>query len=657
MNMPLSIRCASRCLAIGIAAAVLLAPGFGSGYARAQDQAPSFNETELMFLGEELYTVSIASRRVETLQRAPAAVTVISAEELKKYRTLAEVLRQVPGFFIDRNEVKERIYLRGIPDSFLVLMDGVPFSCDATTIDYPRGLDLSLSYIEKIEIVRGPGSALWGPDAFSGIINLVTRKGADLQGVSLIAEGGSFDSKRAESLAGFNRNNWDGMLFMSTTKTEGFEHDLHNGQERPHDHYDEAYGKLSYKDILEISGRYSRYRDFYTEPVFMYEGSEHKPFSFIQATLNKSFEKSSVSLQGWFQYFDNLDDYGQSRFTQNNKQYGLEAKYDFSLWERHFMTLGSSFRYNDGSKTTFTFEDQDFDYFRRYFTRRYSGYFQDKWKITQNLEATAGVRYDDHSIYGEFTSPRAGVNYLFLDYFNAKLLYGRAFRTPTLAFLIEQIGLEPERIDSYEAELGFHYKNRFGIELNFFYNKLKDIIERDASGTLKNTGEEHIKGIELSITGKPLRSLSVYANYSRLFGNRQRGSRATVEIPDVEDPGQTTESTIESFLNVAPDNVFNCGIDYSFLRHYRAGLELNYVDERRLGTLTQSTEPAVSQRRTLGSYVLWDFYLSVKDLPFKNLELALKVKNITAKKYDTRGVFGLVDGRGRASFVTINYRF
>ncbi len=657
MNLRIPSRCIRWCLAAGIGVAAMLALLPGGGRALAQEKPPAFEETELMFLGEELYTVSIASRRIETLQRAPAAVTVISAEELKKYRTLAEVLRRVPGFFIDRNEVKERIYLRGIPDSFLVLMDGVPFSCDATTIDYPRGLDLSLNYIEKIEIVRGPGSALWGPDAFSGIINLVTKKGADLQGVSLTAEGGSFNTERAETLAGFNRKDWDGLLFMSTTKTKGFEHDLHNGQERPHDHYAEAYGKLSYKDILEISGRYSRYRDFYSEPVFLYEGSEHKPFSFIQATLNKSFEKSAFSLQGWFQYFDNQDDYGPSRFTQNNKQYGLEGKYDFSLWEQHFLTLGSSFRYNDGSKTTFTFEEQDFDYFRRYFTRRYSGYLQDKWKITQNLEATVGLRYDDHSIYGEFTSPRAGINYLFLDYFNAKLLYGRAFRTPTLAFLIEDIGLDPERIDSYEAELGFHYKNLFGIELNFFYNKLKDIIERDASGTIRNSGEEDIKGVELSVTGKPHRSVSVYANYSHLFGNRQSGSQATVEIPSTEDPSQTTESTVESFLNVAPDNVFNCGVDYSFLRHCRAGLELNYVDERRLGTLTQSTEPSVRQRRNLGSYVLWDFYLQVRDLPFKNLELALKVKNITAKKYDTRGVFGLVDGRGRAAFITINYRF
>ena len=429
------------------------------------------------------------------------------------------------------------MYLRGVPDSFLVLMDGVPFSNDTSTNSYPREMELSLDYLEKIEIIRGPGWGLWGADAFSGIVNLVPRKGKDLEGVSLTAEGGSFDTKRAETLAGFNRKDWDGLLFMSTAKTKGFEHDLHNGQERPHDHYDEAYGKLSYKDILEISGRYSRYRDFYSEPVFMYEGSEHKPLSFIQATLNKSFEKSAFSPAGVVSGIDNLDNYGKSQFTQNNKQYALEAKYDFSLWEQHYLTLGSSFRYNDGSKTTFTFEDQNFDYFRRYFTRRYSGYFQDKWKITQNIEATAGVRYDDQNIYGTISSPRAGLNYLFLDYFNAKLLYGRAFRTPTLAFLIEQIGLKPERIDSYEAELGFHYKNLFGIELNFFYNKLKDLIERDASGAIRNTGEEDIKGVELSITGKPHRAVSLYASYSHLFGNRQSGTQATIDIPSAEDPG------------------------------------------------------------------------------------------------------------------------
>ncbi|MCP4717114.1 MAG: TonB-dependent receptor plug domain-containing protein, partial [Deltaproteobacteria bacterium] len=122
-------------------------------YCTAADAAPAsdnesiFSETELMFIGEELYTVSIASRKPEPLRRAPAAVTVIQGEQLKSYRTLAETLRGVPGFFIDRNEVKERIYLRGIPDSFLVMMDGVPFSNDSSTGDYPRGMELSLEYL------------------------------------------------------------------------------------------------------------------------------------------------------------------------------------------------------------------------------------------------------------------------------------------------------------------------------------------------------------------------------------------------------------------------------------------------------------------------------------------------------------------------------
>ncbi|MBW1824963.1 MAG: TonB-dependent receptor plug domain-containing protein, partial [Deltaproteobacteria bacterium] len=87
-----------------------------------------FQDTKVMFVGKDLYTVSIASRREEPLRRAPAAVTVISGEELKRFRTLAEALASVPGFFADRNEIKNKIFLRGMPDSFLVMMDGVPFS-------------------------------------------------------------------------------------------------------------------------------------------------------------------------------------------------------------------------------------------------------------------------------------------------------------------------------------------------------------------------------------------------------------------------------------------------------------------------------------------------------------------------------------------------
>src|SRR4030042_1466072 len=76
------------------------------------------SDTMLMFVGEELYTISAASRREESIRKAPAAVTVLGRKELKRYRTLAEALKAVPGFYLDHTGRKEEIYLRGVADSF-----------------------------------------------------------------------------------------------------------------------------------------------------------------------------------------------------------------------------------------------------------------------------------------------------------------------------------------------------------------------------------------------------------------------------------------------------------------------------------------------------------------------------------------------------------
>jgi outer membrane cobalamin receptor len=616
---------------------------------------PLFEETQLMFLGEELYTVSIASRKAEPLRRAPASVTVIQGEELSKYRTLAEVLRRVPGFFVDRNELKERIYLRGIPDSFLVMMDGVPFASDASTIDYPRGMELSLDYIEKIEIIRGPGSALWGPDAFSGVVNLVPRRGEQLQGVQAAAAIGSHGTRANSGQAGFAKHGWDGYMFGSYALTEGFERDIPGRRTRKDDYFGEVYGRISYKDLFEISGRHSHYRDFYSERLYRLQGSEYKRVSFVQATLNKSFDDASLSLQGWFQYFDSLDDYDQTRYTQHNRQYGLEAKYDRELFGNNFATIGASLRYNDGSKTRFGFRERTYEYFPRYDTRLYSLYFQDKWKLTDSLETTVGLRYDYHSEYRRHYSPRIGINYVFWDFFSLKLLYGRAFRTPTLAVVIEESRLDPERIDSYEAELGFQYRNMVGATISYFYNRLNNLIERNPLGEISNRGSDHIKGVEVTLHYRPRPFVAVYANYSHLFGNRQKGARATSQVPSDEDPNRSVDTTIESFFNVAPDNVFNCGIDVDFLRRCRLNLAVNFVDRRKL--VVDRTRGTPRGRRSLASRALFDVNLFVRDVGLRNLDLALQVRNLTDREYSTRGVYGTVEGEGSALYWIVHYRF
>ena len=461
-----------------------------------------------------------------------------------------------------------------------------------------------------------------------------------------MAEQGSFDTGRVAGQAGFNRHGWDAFVFGATARSEGFEDDLPNDRQRHDDRVGEVYARLSYRDLFEISGRFSDYTDYYSEPSFLLQGAEEKSFSFVQTTLSKSFERSSVSLQGWFQYFENRDDYDTSGYRQFNRQYGLEGKYDVSLLSSHVSTFGMSFRYNQGSSTRFVSRGTSLSYFPDYDTRLFSCYFQDKWSLSDNLEATVGLRYDNHSEYESFVSPRFGVSYQFFDYFTLKLLYGRAFRTPSLVSLIEESGLDPERIDSYEAELGFHYRNRLNFTLNYFYNELDDLIQRDAFGAIANRRKENIKGIEAAVRWRVTDQVSLYGNVSHLFGDRQQGTRGTQD----PDEGGTT---IESFYNVGPDNMGNLGGSYTPWPWLTVSLEMNWVDARRLSRVVSTP----GGRKRLGSYALFDLYVAVRDLPLRNMDLTATWKNIFDRDYTTRGVFGLVDGQESAVYVSLRYRF
>jgi len=611
-----------------------------------------FQDTKVMFIGEDLYTVSIASRREEPLRRAPAAVTVIAGEELKRFRTLAEALASVPGFFADRNEIKNRIYLRGIPDSFLVMMDGVPFSNDTSTRNYPREMELSLHYIEKIEIIRGPGSALWGADAFSGIVNLVTKKGKDIQGTTLSSEVGTFNTQRYKLLSGYNKHDIDLLLSATYSASDDFEHNLPGLNERKRDHFTEFYGKLRYKEDLEVSGRVSRYKNFFSMPRFNLNGEEYTPFSFLQVTYNKEIGSSSnLLLNAYLEHFKSLEELDLFTLRNENWQYGWEGKYDFNLFESHFLTLGLSMKMNDGRKTRARIKLLDspiFTTIRSFDTRLFSLYFQDKYKITDNLELTAGVRYDKHSEYRRTISPRVGISWSFFNNFNLKLLYGRAFRTPALYVLLDKSSLKTERIESYEVELGYQYEEILSLNLNFFYNKLRDIIEEVELGIVRNRGRDHVKGIEFSALYQPTSTLSFYANAFYLFKNRKEFE---FMAPSSIEYSQAEEISFES-SSIAPRSVSNWGINYSFLKYVTLNLHFAYYAKRKLGQ-----NKFYRREGNVSPYLMVDGNLFLKHLLNDRLEMSLRVRNAFDTDYHSRGKYSVIDGAGRGVFFSLQYKF
>jgi len=153
---------------------------------------------------EELMEVEISTGTSKLLRDAPAAVSIITADEIKNMgaRTLSEVLETIPGLHVSpsTSQLPSSIFtFRGVKTVFgpqvLMLIDSerMSFYNDGARI---TGLKLPVSNIRRVEVIRGPGSALYGADAFSGVINIVTQKGEDINGVEVGADFGSFNGRQ-----------------------------------------------------------------------------------------------------------------------------------------------------------------------------------------------------------------------------------------------------------------------------------------------------------------------------------------------------------------------------------------------------------------------------------------------------------------------------
>lgn len=197
---------------------------------QAQTDRPSREEDELALSFGDNATVSIATGAQQPLRRAPAVATVITAQDIKAMGAtdLNDVMETVPGVHVSRSPVAYTpLYqFRGISSDYnpqtLVLQNGVPMT---TMFIGNRGLfgyGLPLENVERIEVIRGPGSALYGADAFSGVINIITKSSADIQGTEVGARGGSFNTYDAWVLHGGKLGAMDVAAHFRAGRTDGF---------------------------------------------------------------------------------------------------------------------------------------------------------------------------------------------------------------------------------------------------------------------------------------------------------------------------------------------------------------------------------------------------------------------------------------------------
>jgi iron complex outermembrane receptor protein len=486
-------------------------------------------DTELAALGDEailfeaIPSVYGASKYEQKTTEAPSAVSIVTGEEIRQYghRTLAEVLASTQGIFSSYDRNYTYLGVRGFarPGDYnsrvLLLVDGHRLNdpvYDAALVGTEFPVDVGL--IDRVEVIRGPSSSLYGTSAFFGVVNVITRRGRDLDTAELSTEVGSRASYQPRMTYGKRLSEHADLLGSASYYQSDGERRLHysefddpatNDGVAVNADGDEArryFGSASYRGFALQSGYGSRDKHIPTaafETVF----DTDRTYTTDELTWVDLSWRGEAG-PGWdllsrvyydrYEYRgDYLYDYsttGVPELVVNQddtvgERWGTELNASRTFFEDHKLTLGGEFRDN------FRLDQMNFDR-RPAFTylddkrgaRDFGLYLQDDHAILENLLVSAGVRYDHYDTFGGNLSPRLALIYDPLARTTVKLVYGEAFRAPS-AYELYYGGstqkaspdLEPELNQTLELVLEQGLGEHFRAGASLYRYEIDDLID------------------------------------------------------------------------------------------------------------------------------------------------------------------------------------
>src|ERR1035437_6235724 len=650
---------------------------------RASETETNQNSADLTSLSlEALMEIEVpvvfgASKFEQKATAAPSSITVINSEEIKRYgyRTLADVLKSVPGFYVSYDHNHAFLGSRGVSlgdfnSRILLLVDGHRINnnlTDGAFIDTAFILDIDL--IDRVEIIRGPGSVLYGNNAFFGVINVITRQGKQLNGAEVSGEYASYDTYKTRVTYGKLFTNGVQLLlsgayydsagpdrlfykeFNSPDQNNGVAHNMDGGSSGS------FFGSLGYADFTLEGAFISREKE---NPTAQFGSTFNDPRlrttddqGYTSLKYAHSFpEIVDVTAQVYYDRSDFEIGYPtaigpSTTFFSKEKDagewWGTEVQLNKRLWERHTITLGAEYRddfrqhqevFDPASGTVFTDANRD--------RQSYGVYLQGDFAVLTNLHLNGGVRYDQVGDFAPAFNPRFALIYNPWEKSTFKAIYGTAFRAPS--FYEYTLGgpgqvLKPEEITGYELvyeqDIGRHLRS----SLSGFYNEMNDLIVFD-SGSFTNFNAQ-TKGVELALETFWPSGIRGRASYS--FQDT-RDNSAGWDVPD------------------SPNNLLKLNLTVPLVRDkVFAGLEFQYASNRRsLHNTTAGNQAVTVQGEDAAGFGVVNLTLFSQKL-IKNLEFSASVYNVLDRHYgDPASSFHVQDiiGQdGRSFRLKLTYRF
>lgn len=544
-----------------------------------------------------------ASRREQDATQAPSDVTLVTSDDikLKGYRTLADILQGVRGFYVTTDRIYSYIGVRGLnrPGDFggrvLITINGHrvndPIADQAFNGDeFPLDVDL----IDHVEVVRGPGSSLYGNNAFFTVVNVVTRYASGLDGPEVAASAASYDTYTGRVSYGQRLENGFEVLLSGTWRSSGGERvvgvpdyaSINQGHAENLDGSRSPTGWLSLKwQDFTLEGSFMDRRkdipgafggiEFDTKPAWQEDEREFLGLRFehgssedFRIVATAYYDRYVGTLRG---AYDSVDFGGLEGQTLLNQDRGsadwvdCSIQVDKTLWERQVLTLGGDYQNNfrvEQESTTFT---SPASVFRQSTNTANFGLFgQDEITLARGLLLNAGLRYDYYDIFGATVDPRASLIYDTGFGTTLKFIFGDAFRSPNLYERFYDFpgysgnsNLHPEHVRSYEflAEQALGSHIRMGG--NLFYNDIDHLITQgyDASEGVyiyNNTDQVTTQGAEFELDGRW--SHGIQGRISYTFTDAEESSASLVRQRPPNSPRHLGKADLT--VPLWPSNLF-----------------------------------------------------------------------------------------------------
>jgi len=673
---------------------------------------------------EELGNIEVtnlATGSPTPLNRAAAITTVITSNDLINIgaRSIDDALATVPGLYVSRSDqaYTPMYVFRGIYGNLnpqaLLMVNGFPHKVLPFGNRGNGWKGVPIEAIDRIEVIRGPGSALYGADAFAGVINIITKTSQEVDGTQVGARAGSFNSQEAWVQYGGQVAEWDVFVNAHIGESDGHKASIEADTQTIFDQLAQAFdpdpgyepasrapGRMNtgYKTLdlnFEISRDEWRFRAGYQnaedlglgaglanalDPESLYSAesanidvsyttdvwnqdlnlvSEFSVLHFEQAAMGDTHlfpdgakvpdvcTITQTCPPTFYEYPEGfIGNPGFKEIQARLTQYAI-----YSGWEEHRVRVAVGVTWGDVYETTETknfnmdnspkaagivdVSDTNEVWLPEKERDSYFISVQDEWQMAHDWQLVAGARYDKYSDFGDTINPRLALVWLTSDEWTTRVLYGRAYRAPSLSELyadanpvaLGDMDLEPEVIDTYELVFHRSFVGGSHYSLNFFHYRIEDLILlTDQQYT--NVGERKGKGVEFEFQSMLTTDLTLTGNYSY---------QKSEDLATSEDVGNAPTQQAYISLNWAVNSDWNVNVD---------GLWLGTIER-----------PPGDVRDPIGSETVWGLTARRIEL-LEGLEVAVSIRNIFDSDWSTPSadsVPGDYPAPGRNGNITVRY--